>query len=868
MVVFPVLAANSVTIRDTSGGAQKDRVIILPRFFAESELSAYARPVINGTPAAQWQCDRRSQWDDGSLQWALVSFKASLPGGGSITVTFEDSPSSCSLGEQAACDAAGLDQPAMLGFSGGTWGGRIEATQNATIRSADVRAMIGGGNFTYLLKGPVVTQVLVEDVTPARAYDFGWSCKTNCSGDYSSATWEDDLTHRSLHPRFLVTFPDGSPGVRVQPMIENVWTTALQDQRYSLVVKDKANNVVANVGPFTQWARTRRSKGLAFWSGPAPGTIRIDHNLGYLVESRIIPNYDTSIKLQSSAIAKEKSEFNKDFCNWGQMCGYDYNRTPDDRKRFGSMEEAGFFERWNAQYLYTFNDDLKKVALTNCEVSESIPIHYRESSQWRYFVDENENGSADDDGVDAFGRVVSVDARREFTTLPAWIFTEGADKLKPLKPLSDAHNWGPDSAHQPSFCVVSYLTTGDHYMLEEIQQWAARNIAQGNFGDCNFCRHHDWGYLTDSAHQVRGQGWAARTIGYAGLLSTGYERTYFRQKLKYHAAVMEGFFDITDGLFHNHARHGAKWTWGRKVVDFGKSNPLNLPVPPHKNSVKGGVDKTKACDSQSQFMQHYKITAEGWLRDVGYFWFDKIVEAQSRLLIEQTLNTAGSSVYLGTAYHLPITKNDGSCKGPKDYFTTVASMYDALSAKTKGELEPNFRKKGSYLSPESGFDHSAKAAAAAIAPYSYNGRNGADVWKWYSANVGNQKAYATNPKWAFVPRPNPTLSTPRISSVTLFDGAVGSDYIQVLEASGGKLPYTWSAVGGLCAGLEMQPSGVISGVPSVEQTCRFDIKVTDSANNSDTRSVSISIALKRLPSRRGARTAGADSGRQLRSRPE
>ena len=35
------------------------------------------------------------------------------------------------------------------------------------------------------MQGPVVTQVIVEDRSPSRSFDFGWTCTANCSGDYA-----------------------------------------------------------------------------------------------------------------------------------------------------------------------------------------------------------------------------------------------------------------------------------------------------------------------------------------------------------------------------------------------------------------------------------------------------------------------------------------------------------------------------------------------------------------------------------------------------------------------------------------------------------------------------------------------------------
>jgi len=758
LAAWPVLAVtNSVTVYDTSGSTQTDRVIILPRFFKSGEIANYAQPVVDGTPATAWQCDLKNQWSDSSLRWAIISFKATISASSSITVTFQNNTNPCSSGNQAACDAASLDATGMLAFASSAWGGKIEATQNSTTYTTDSRTLLTNGDFTYDLRGPVVTRVIAEDATSSRTYDFGWTCATNCADtipdtDYSTATWTNDTTNKSLHPRFILTFPNGFGGVRVQPMIENIWSELLQDQRYAISIKDKNNNVEATVAEFAQWARTRRSMGLEFWDLATPGTIRMDLNLPYMVDSRILPNYDTSVTVNATALTNEKTSSDADNCIWGDGCGYDYNATAGDTINFASMEEAGMFQRWDALYFYSFDDNLKTVVERNCNMSEGIQMHFRDSATGKYFVDLNEDGSAVDDAISSFGRIVSVDSRADFTLREGDVFTIGTEKLIPLATLSTGYLWAPDAAHQPSFCTAAYLESGNPYWLEEIQYWAAFNIATATPGTCEFCRHDDWGFLNDSAHQIRGQGWSARTIGQAALLSSGYENTYFEQKLKYHAAVLEGFLDIQDGNFYNDPTHGAKWTWGRNTVAWAEPNTLALPARPNRNSALASYsDLTKVCDDNSQFMFHMKITAEGWLRDAGYTWYAPILEREARLLIEQTLNTTSSSVYLGTAYHLPITINDGTCSNAETYFSTVAGMYDGLSAALTADLESNFTTKGSYQAVESGFDHQSKAATAVIYPYSYNGLNGSDVWAWYSGNVPNQSSYADNPKWALLP---------------------------------------------------------------------------------------------------------------------
>jgi hypothetical protein len=82
----------------------------------------------------------------------------------------------------------------------------------------------------------------------------------------------------------------------------------------------------------------------------------------------------------------------------------------------------------------------------------------------------------------------------------------------------------------------------------------------------------------------------------------------------------------------------------------------------------------------------------------------------------------------------------------------------------------------------------------------------------------------------------------RIATESLPNGTIGIAYSQSLAASGGTPPYTWSVVNGqLCSGLTLSSAGVISGTPGVEQVCSFTARVTDSANATATRTLSITI---------------------------
>lgn len=80
-----------------------------------------------------------------------------------------------------------------------------------------------------------------------------------------------------------------------------------------------------------------------------------------------------------------------------------------------------------------------------------------------------------------------------------------------------------------------------------------------------------------------------------------------------------------------------------------------------------------------------------------------------------------------------------------------------------------------------------------------------------------------------------------IQSVGLPGGAVGTPYSAALRASGGTLPFSWSATD-LPAGLTISSEGVISGTPTTAGISTVQLTVIDADNNSATASMSLSIS--------------------------
>jgi len=98
---------------------------------------------------------------------------------------------------------------------------------------------------------------------------------------------------------------------------------------------------------------------------------------------------------------------------------------------------------------------------------------------------------------------------------------------------------------------------------------------------------------------------------------------------------------------------------------------------------------------------------------------------------------------------------------------------------------------------------------------------------------------STKPFFIVVAQPPPPLV---IQTISLPDTTAERPYTQTLQAIGGVPPYTWSiASGSLGTGLNLTASGVISGTPTSPGTSVFVVRVTDSAAQSVTRTLAITI---------------------------
>jgi len=698
---------NSVFL--TGARAEQDQPITLSRVFAQGDIPHYAQAVVDGVPVPT-QCNVKTRWPDGSVQHALISFWF-RPTGRRIEVRFQD--------QAEGRDSGGLSADQMLSTDY-DFGAVIELLNDGRTLRADARAMLAQGAFQYWLRGPICTQVIIEDRTPARQFDLGWD------------------EHRSFHPIFVATFYPGWRGVRVELIGENAWTTALQDLSYRLqLYVGNPPRLVYQKESLTHYARTRWRK--VFWSGPEPVDVNVDYNLAYMVESRVVPNYDLSLRVPSSAVEQEYQAFLRS--DQGEI-----NGSAQWTRQFGTTGgrgDIGLFPRWYVRYLYTFDRRLREVMLGNAAASGHVPIHYREGDPGRPFLNTT--------GVTAFGRVLSVDARPTVWSWRLdWHATAPKDRITPVKPLSSQHGWGPDLAHQPDFAFVPYVITGDWYFLEELYFWAAYNVAASDpckDDRADYCRGAEWGII-NSILQTRAVAWGLRTLGHAAFAAPdgSPEKQYFTQKLHNNIAVREGFLDIRDGRFYDPAP-GSLWSWGRRVLGQNLDNPLRYMDLEDRHAavtefVSDPASPYAVSRVNSPWMMNFVHIVLGHLEELG-FPVRRLRQEMAIHLLGQLLHP-DYNPYLAGAYRIPVLRASDN-----KYFDNWQAVRFAYPESLRDiQRWPQ----NDETDVEHGYPHILRAAASFVATLQVGGYDGRQAWEWVEQHVNQQDRLRSNPKWAILPR--------------------------------------------------------------------------------------------------------------------
>ncbi len=717
---------NSITISDLTGKAQLKRPFTISRVFAKGDIPHFAEASTGGVKLPS-QCDVKTRWPDGSVQHALISFVTDLPAKKPVIISFVDQPDGNHTGA--------LDRAAMLAAN---WDAQIEVTHGTTLVASARRILTDwdgsakDSRVKYWLQGPICTQVILEDRTPSLAYDVGWD------------------THKPLHPIFVVTFYPGSgAGVKVEMILENMWSTKLEDQTYSIALRaggPSADPAYAKAGylhaAMSRWRKT-------FWSGKAPGAVNINFNLPYMVYSQVLPNFDLSKTVPEQALQADHNSFLGG--DRGDLGGHaDWTLY---MPQTGGRPDLGLMPAWYARWLFAPRPELFDDMLRRSEASGYVPYHVRESVTGRFYDAARK--------TPAFGRNISIDARPSFY-LPKLTFEETApgDRITPVGPMR-GNGWTPDLAHYPAMVYVPYLVTGDWYLLEELYLVAGSHLASAVNGTNHYSRHDTWGWLNSEDVQTRGQAWGLRDIAEAAFLAPDGtpEKAYFTEKLLNNLAIEEGFQNETHGHFAPadpscrgfNEKSNDKWCWGRKIVARGWPNPLHFPSVgfdynsfPNDPAFVAPEDPNAPMLADRLYQVAYKFVVMGHIRELGFPADGACSMFKFGLNL---LANPGFNPWLVAAYTVPTV-----IKTKRTFYQDWPTLLAAF--------RPNVRTAKRYLDSASddnnlsdpGYPHLWKAAASYFANMQDGPVSGADAWRWLMANVRHQDRTVLNPQYALLPR--------------------------------------------------------------------------------------------------------------------
>ncbi|HTU32308.1 MAG TPA: putative Ig domain-containing protein [Candidatus Acidoferrum sp.] len=228
----------------------------------------------------------------------------------------------------------------------------------------------------------------------------------------------------------------------------------------------------------------------------------------------------------------------------------------------------------------------------------------------------------------------------------------------------------------------------------------------------------------------------------------------------------------------------------------------SLPAGLSLNASSGVISGTPTASATSLFT--VKVTDSG--NNAASQALDIAIAAATPTLTVSTSTLAGGTV--GTAYSTTLQATGGTT--PYSWSTSSGSLPAGLSLNTS-------------------------SGAITGTPTT----SGTSTFTVKVTDASNNTA--TKSLSIAVAAATPTLT---VSTSTLAGGTVGTAYSTTLQATGGTTPYSWSvSSGSLPAGLSLNTSsGAITGTPTTSGTSTFTVKVTDAANNTATKSLSIAVA--------------------------
>jgi hypothetical protein len=428
--------------------------------------------------------------------------------------------------------------------------------------------------------------------------------------------------------------------------VKNPTTTVL----HSAFQGQTATNLKAYVNLQVAGTRHRHT----FWSGTAPGHIRIDHNFAHLKETMAFPNYDSHVSVDPESNCNSCTPYS----TWkttdkGDIGGYGGigSWAPD----YADNGEGAPIQREELQYLYnmatcgrpngacakawqelTGEAGLLDTKLTEGNVSGgggawnnfgNVPFHLRESRTVANgnqtttnfffcpgFADKNAAGNSTN-CKSGIGNAVGKPLSRHAHSSDQW--SPGNPPVAAVGTISvNAGGWSVGGCnHWLDYAYTPYLLTGDYYYLENEYQSASMCLESANPDPAaSWGSNRTFAYMNPAGAVLRELGWGLQTVGRAAFIAPDEtpEENYYLAMLNSNLEVEEGVMNlIGTPLTPTDTSCSAascsymiatanRWNWGRATVMSQCSiNGTCKPTPVALHAVAAGSCPTSA---QKQFV--------------------------------------------------------------------------------------------------------------------------------------------------------------------------------------------------------------------------------------------------------------------------
>ena len=682
-----------VELQNTSSSALSNVPVTFAHPFLQGDIRAgetLQGVVIAGAESAiNIQVDKKATHQDGSLRHAVIS--AIVP--------------SLSAGQKLILEL----RPAASSPTGDTVSRQdlIDSKQNVqidlTLGSEIYRATLGEGlekPVSQWLSGPLASEWITY--VPFRRT-------------------LDGEPHSDLKARLYVRKYAGTSNLKVDVVVENLTTFVGTRNKFEYGAEIRINGALAyskaeivhfrnTRWKYTFWTQQAKSLGQNY---PSSFPIHVRFDPATLMATKAVPTYDVRLIDDLSNQPNYMRYAGEDYISQGSDLvdrygpmgrgGNGHNRMSST----GARKEIAPLPEWAANWLLTQTPAAKLALIRDSDLAGSWNIHYR---------DENT------------GRPVTID--EAFGGYPEWGAGSGSPKVAPVSAAEGSGSpLKEDTAHQPQFNFLPYLVTGDFYHLEELEFWAAYNLAESNPGSISEpdtaggdgYRNLHKGLIVNRG-QLRARAWNLRTLAMTAAFTPDdhYTKGYWQQILENNIERFYWRFTVKNN--YGHGRHAStSGTWMEDYMGWALAYSLD----------QGYESARVSAEWKARFpvarMGHGELNSRWcWQAAASYALVDRPVEGG----VWPTINDMWAASY----------------PGAQGLVCNTPAMASALGLTGPGDMTGRPTSAGSYL---------AQMSMALAAAVDLNIPGAKAAWDIYGGATGERNAfpdYRGSPRFAIVPR--------------------------------------------------------------------------------------------------------------------